>query len=225
MRIFKSTIAIVIELIVIGLSIKWYSSTQEIEPIIVFSIALTGLVYAIISTFEKLDEPIIELHLSFDGKGKKATEPSNLTPKDSNGNYIVNISNYIGQRELFWDYKLHVMNNSNENSFSPELLINSEFKNLIFKGELDMSKPIKAGEQEIIHFRIAKKVNGTPKERRKVFSENYPHEMRLNFKPVIKFKTASGKIKYNMFHYNNEKWEMKELKKIEADYEKVKIHK
>ena len=128
-KFLKHFLTIITEVVVLIISVYWYSNNGGFESIITGIISLSGLIASIILLI-KYPTPFIDISYVFNGKSKSATQASYLTPRDENGNFQVTIGNFIGRRKFTWRYKMNLVNNTTLTAFKPKLYVTKQFANL-----------------------------------------------------------------------------------------------
>lgn len=171
-------------------------------------------------------KPILEINLIPNGKGNESQVlPSSKTPRNKDGMPVMQVGNKTGRQELYWKYKVKVINNSTATAFSPELFVDKSFSNINFIGDLDINSPIKGAESVDLKIKYKKWVDGTSQERDEIRKHTFPPEIINGFKLIIKYNLEDGLSKFRKFEFKGGKGETGNLRKISEDYVKAKIYK
>lgn len=220
-KILSNAITLIVEIVALILSIIWYYNTKEYEPLILIILSAGSLITTWI--LRAKETPNIEVNLIMDGKGQEPVMPSSKTPKNDEGIPVIRLGNAIGQREIYWDYVVRIINNSSITAFKPELYVADKFKNSNFIGDLDIDKPISGEEKVELDFKFKKWTDGTPQKREIDFAPIFPGEIKDSFKLIVKYQTESGDIAFNKFEFKGGKMTNSKVRKLPKNFSKAKI--
>lgn len=187
MKLIKNTFTILSEIIVLIISILWYSNTHDYEPLIVLIVSAVGLITSLISKF--VIRPKIEVH---NHKTDWGWYPKGYT---RNNPPIIRVGiDQIDQFwELHWNFTLEIRNNSSQNAYSIEI----EYKNIPQKtfidGNFGKIEPLLANEKREFRISIIQNITGTHIDA-KEYSQKNINELMKNTKIVLRYKDESGTI-------------------------------
>jgi len=193
MRILRSTIAIIIEIVILILSILWFQHTKDFEPLIAILTAFVALIYSTIRNFGI--RPKLALHKNKNFWGRSPIGYTENNPRIIN----VGIDNPEMYWELNWNYKLEIRNNSSATAYYVEI----DYQNLppktFIKGEIGKIEPITSHEKRVFEIKLTQTITGSHFEADKYLVDNADI---LTEKLVIKlkYKDESGMsfcTKYN----------------------------
>jgi len=221
-KILANSITLIGEIVALILGVLWFVKTKEFEPLILIVVAISTLIASLL--LRNSGNPKLDLTIELNGKGKKPTIPSKLTPTNSEGMPVMQIGNIVGKRELFWKYKLVITNNSEKNAYKPHLYIKKPFEEYHFIGELNSTSPIKSTENVELNFEFSKWTDGTKVQREEDYKPNFPTEFQSDFSAVIQYENEDGHKIFNQLIFKNGKIENEKLKKINSDFQIAKIY-
>jgi len=195
MKILKNSITIISEIIVLILSILWYKSTHDYEPLIAIIICSVGLITSLITRF--VVRPKIELyHQKTDyGRLTKGYTPNNPPI------IRVGVDNPDQYWELFWNYTLEIRNNSSQDAYSIEI----EYKNIpdktFINGEIGKIEPLLANAKREFKIKVVQNITGTHIQADEYLKTNIKTLMR-DAMILIKYKDDSRTSFYTEYDWS-----------------------
>ena len=199
-KLLTNTITFIAEILALILGALWYANTKDYEPLILMILSISTLITSWL--LKTSANPNLEIKIILTGKGQKPIQPSSKTPRTNEGNFFMEIGNIIGKREIFWNYTVKIINNSNLTAFKPELFVIKEFAYLDFVGSLDINSPLKGTESADLEINFMKWTDGTESEREQDYSPKYPPEILNGFQLIIKYASENGSILFNQFQFS-----------------------
>ena len=144
MKILRSTITIISEIVVLTLSILWYLQTKDYEPLIAIIVASVGLISSLSSRL--FVRPKLVLYKQKNNWGRR---PKGYTA--NNPQIIrVGIDNPEQYWELAWNYQLEIRNNSSVTAYYIEIDYNNLPPKTYVKGEIGKIEPLTPHEKEYL---------------------------------------------------------------------------
>jgi len=205
MKILKNTITIISEIVVLILSILWYRSTRDYEPLIAVIVSSVGLITSLIYKF--VFRPKIELH-------HQKTDWGRLTKGYTKNNppiIRVGLDNPDQYWELYWNYTLEIRNNSSQDAYSIEI----EYKNIpektFINGEIGKIEPLLANDKREFKVKVVQNITGTHIQADEYLKTSIT-ELMKNAKILIKYKDESRTIFYTEYDWSSDSNRFKILK-------------
>lgn len=194
MKILRSTITILSELVVLILSILWYFQTKDYEPLIAIIIATVALISSLLTRLFVRPKLVLHKqknHWGRSPKGYTANNPQIIR---------VGIDNPEQYWELDWNYQLEIRNNSSVTAYYIEIdYINLPHKTYV-EGEIGKIEPLKPHEKKIFKIKLIQNITGTHME-----ADNYlkTNEDILTKYLIIrlKYKDESGTPYYTTYNW------------------------
>lgn len=186
MRFLKNIITIVSEIAILLLSIIWYFTTCDYEPLIAVIVSFVGLITSLISRCVS-PKPKIELH------NEKTDWGRNVRGYTKNNPPIirVGVDNLEQYWELFWNFKLEIRNNSSINAYSIEFEYENVPPKTIIEGSLGKIEPLLANEKREFRIRIIQNITGNHIDADNYLKTNISDLMQ-NTKIIIRYKNEHG---------------------------------
>jgi len=185
MKFLTSSITIIVELVILALSIIWYATDREIEPMIGIIASSGGLIAGLLTKFAA--RPRIVLHRRETHLGRS---PQGYTP---NNPPVIRVG--IDKPDMYWkldwNYVLEIRNNSTHTAYNLQI----EYRNIPEKtfvvGEIGKIEPIQPHELREFNIKIVQNVSGTHVDADKYMEEN-PNVLTKDFVIEIKYKDEAG---------------------------------
>lgn len=205
MKILKNSITIISEIVVLILSILWYKSTLDYEPLIAIIVCSVGLISSLVTRF--VVRPKIELH-------HQNTDYGRLTKGYTFNNppiIRVGVDNPDQYWELFWNYTLEIRNNSSQDAYSIEI----EYKNIpdktFINGEIGKIEPLLANDKREFKVKVVQNITGTHVQADEYLKTNIKMLMK-DAKILIKYKDDSRTSFYTEYDWSSNTNKLKIIK-------------
>lgn len=205
MKILKNSITIISEIVVLILSILWYKSTLDFEPLIAMIVSGVGLITSLITRF--VVRPKIELH-------HQKTDYGRFTKGYTSNNppiIRVGIDNPDLYWELVWNYTLEIRNNSSQDAYSIEI----DYKNIpdktIVNGEIGKIEPLLANDKREFKVKVVQNITGTHIQADEYLKTNIK-ELMKDVKISIKYKDDSRSTFYTEYDWSSNTNKLKIIK-------------
>lgn len=185
MKIIKNTITIISEIVVLILSVFWYKSTLDYEPLIALIVSSVGLLTSLISKF--VFRPKIELH-------HKRTDYGRLTKGATSNNpqiITLGVDEINIYWELFWNFSLEIRNNSSIDAYSIEIRYQNIPNKTIIQGEIGKIEPLLANSHRKFKVKVIQNVSGNHAQADEYLKTNIK-ELMKDAKITLKYKDESG---------------------------------
>lgn len=194
MKILRSTITIISEIVVLTLSILWYLQTKDYEPLIAIIVTSVGLILSLLSRLFVRPKLVLHKQNNIWGrspKGYTANNPQIIR---------VGIDNPEQYWQLDWNYHLEIRNNSSVTAYYIEI----DYKNLppktYVKGEIGKIEPLTPHEKRVFEIKLIQNITGTHIE-----ADNYlkTNADILTEKLIIKlkYKDESGLSYFTIYNW------------------------
>lgn len=194
MKILRSTITIISEIVVLTLSILWYLQTKDYEPLIAIIVTSVGLILSLLSRLFVRPKLVLHKQKNIWGrspKGYTANNPQIIR---------VGIDNPEQYWQLDWNYHLEIRNNSSVTAYYIEI----DYQNLppktYVKGEIGKIEPLTPHEKRVFEIKLIQNITGTHIE-----ADNYlkTNADILTEKLIIKlkYKDESGLSYFTIYNW------------------------
>lgn len=205
MKILKSSITIIAEIVILIIAFIWYRNTNDYEPLIMLIASGVGLVTSLISKYAS--RPKIELHheiLDYSRltKGYTANNPPIIR---------VGIDTLNQYWELTWHYSLEIRNNSSLTAYSIQIEYLNVPKNTIVKGEIGKIEPILANSMKEFKIKIIQNITGSHIDADEYLKTNIV-ELMKNAKIIVKYKDENRTTFYTEFDWSTDSNQFKLFK-------------
>jgi len=194
MKIFRNTITIISEIVVLTLSLLWYLQNKEYEPLIAIIVASIGLISSFLSRL--FVRPKLVLHKQKNHWGRS---PKGYT---ANNPQIIRVGLDHPEQywELDWNYELEIRNNSSETAYYIEV----EYKNLppktYIKGQIGKIEPLTPHEKRIFEIKLIQNVAGNHLDADEYLKNNVDI-MTSKLIIKLKYKDEIGVTYYTIYNW------------------------
>lgn len=205
MKILKNTITIISELVILIISILWYISTSDYEPLIAMIVSSVGLITSLISKF--VFRPKVELHHQKTDWGRHTKGYTKNNPPIIR----VGIDNLDQYWELNWNYTLEIRNNSSQDAYSIEIEYNNIPEKTFINGEIGKIEPLLANDKREFKVKVVQNITGTYIQADEYLKTNIK-ELLKNVKILIKYKDECRTVFYTEYDWSTDSNRFKFLK-------------